>query len=121
MLVARITSGNPYRPSTMNTRGNTFGHEVNGRGVFAFVLGEPVEHFDAGYADEPLTVDYLRKQFGEESGFLGVGRNCENVHILDVDEEEIVATGQGFYAEPEYTDWHDRCALPEAYIVFKED
>lgn len=121
MLVARICEGNPFVPSRLNTSANTFGSEVNGRGVFVFRLGAPVEHFDAGYPDEPLTLDYLEKQFGEWPGFMSVGKDCCNVHVFEVDDEEVVATGYGFYAEPEYRDWYDRCALPEAYIVFKED
>ena len=112
MLVARITDGNPYRRSVINTGANSYDRPLSCEGVFVFLLGEPVMHPCTGDPDEPLTLDYLSSQFGE----LG-----DSVHVIDIDDDEVFSKGYGRYAEPRFIDWHDTCLLPEAYVVFKED
>ena len=113
MKYVRFTNHNPYKPSILNTKANSF-KTVSGNGIFVFVIGGEVERYfndDNIVKFETLTIEMLFEQFGFDE---------TNMHIIEVDDLDTVTFGTGRYANLESDNWFDYVYLPEAYIEFSE-
>lgn len=134
----------PYCPSHWVTAGTTCDVDPLGRGFFAFdpsrlaqrfttVLGWDEEHQDECIMDEEeVTLEFLCEQFGvklfpfvdpirkfrDKSDMSMFGRN---LHVIEVDEDEVYSYGYGTYANMHSDNWGDVIEIPEVYIVLREN
>lgn len=112
MLLYRF-AGNPYKPSTWNSRANNI--DTRGKsGVFCFDPTRPAMRcFGSDTVEEEVSYKYLTEQFGDVA-FGGT------LHAIDVDDSEIVSRGYGRYANVFSDDWDDYTYIPECFVAFGE-
>lgn len=132
----------PYEPSKLVTAGTSCAVDPLGRGFFAFdpsrlaqrfttVWGWDEEHQDECIMEEEeVTPEFLCEQFAVRlfpfvdpmfKDGIGYGMFGNDLHVIDVDEDEVYSYGYGTYANMHSDDWNDVIEIPEVYIVLREN